>query len=71
MTFAVRLKFILNDRGITQKAFATRCGMSPNTIQRYIDGSRKPTEDSILVMAHCLCMSEEQFLEGVDNIGKK
>lgn len=60
--FNTRLKKILDDRGISQKDFADRIGVTEVSISRYMTGKRVPRATVIVNMANQLGVTTDYLL---------
>lgn len=49
--FAIRLKEIRKEKGLTQKQLASEIGASERGIQQYELGERKPAYDALITLA--------------------
>jgi len=57
------LKRELANRHMSQQEFATRCGLTPCTISRYMSGTRTPNTNVLRQMAAVLGVSVAFFFE--------
>ena len=62
--FCERFRQVLEDNGISQKAFAKKIGMSQGVINNYCTGKREPSLDALLLICKELGESAD-FLLGV------
>lgn len=67
MKFNKRLKMLRLEKGMTQKALATRLGVGRTTISEYESGNIVPKQDGLLLLAEILNVSVD-YLTGVSNI---
>lgn len=69
--FADKLKKLIKDRGMTQKAFAEKCNMPENTLRSYLSGNNKIGIENAIMLAQNLEMSlDELLLEKQENTAK-
>lgn len=52
--FAERLRSALRDRGMTQSGLAALTGLSPSAVGNYMTGRRRPSEETVGIMAAAL-----------------
>ena len=64
--FRERFKQILDEKGISQSAFAKRIGMSQGVINNYCTGKREPSLDTLVLISKELGESVD-FLLGVSD----
>lgn len=60
-TFGERLQAILDERGMTAYALATKAKLPRQSVYRFLNGSRLPAWDSVLAIADALGVSLDKF----------
>lgn len=50
-TIAERMAFVIRANGLTRSAAARKLGVSPQTLHWWLDKSRKPTVNSLILFA--------------------
>jgi transcriptional regulator with XRE-family HTH domain len=60
-TFGFRLRKLMRDRGMTIEVVAWRAGVHPNSVNKWIDGSRQPNFDVVCRLADALGCSLEDL----------
>lgn len=63
---SINLRRLLNEKGMTQRSFANKVGISEQTISRYINGDRLPDYDNIDLMANVLQVSVNELFKKND-----
>ena len=63
---SINLRRLLNEKGMTQRSFANKVGISEQTISRYINGDRLPDYDNIDLMANGLQVSVNELFKKND-----
>ncbi|MBQ9215563.1 MAG: ADP-ribosylglycohydrolase family protein [Prevotella sp.] len=58
-----RIKDLMDERGITSKELASKCGVSEMTIRRILDPSHNPTTDNVEKVAEALGVHEQYIYE--------
>ena len=62
--FAKNLKQLLYDRGLTQREFAEKTGITEGGVSRYIRGERSPQISQLYTMSRALrCTTDELIME--------
>ncbi len=64
-TFAQRLRFLIDDAGITQTELARKAGVSKSSISRYLKGDWEAKQDIVYAIAHSMGVNEA-WLMGYD-----
>lgn len=62
----LRITYILQKRGLTQKELSERVGVTQTVMSRYISGDRDPKPDMIANIATALHTTSD-FLLGIEN----
>lgn len=68
--FAVRLRMIRTERGLTQKQLAIEIGASERGIQQYELGERKPAFDALITLADFFDVSLD-YLVGRSDVAER
>ena len=63
----ITLKRIREDCGMTRKEVAEKVGLSERAIAQYEQGTRSPSIDTVLVLAHLYGESAEDIIVAVVN----
>lgn len=61
--FAERLKYLMQQRGLSQYQLAHLSGLSESTISKYINSDTKPNFNSILALAEALMVSPKDLFD--------
>jgi transcriptional regulator with XRE-family HTH domain len=61
-TLGDRLKYALEIRNMKQCDFAKKIGLTEVTMSRYINGTRKPKADTIVIICRTLGISSDWLL---------
>lgn len=62
--FRLVVTFLLEDKNMTQRALAEKMFIEESTLSRYLSGSRKPSLETIVMMAQILDVSADVLLLG-------
>lgn len=62
----MRLKDLLQEKGMTQRELADRTGLTEATISRYVNGTRRPRGEALLNIALTLGVTTDYLLEASD-----
>ena len=65
-SLSINLRRLLYKKGMTQRSFAKKVGVSEQTISRYINGERLPDYDTIDCMANALQVSVNELFKKND-----
>lgn len=65
-SFGDKLRALLEEKGLTQSAFAKSVGMERSELNRTINGKRQPKPHEIEWFAEALGMSVDELVEGVE-----
>lgn len=71
MAFSNTLKYLREEREITQKELAKACGLSPQCICNLEQGTRNPTGSTIVTLAKFLNVSSDYLLGLEDDFGAR
>lgn len=66
MAFSDTLKYLREEKGITQKELAKACNLSPQCICNLEQGTRNPTGSTVAVLATFFSVSSD-YLLGLEN----
>ena len=66
MELGTKVKFLMKEQGITQRALANEIGISPATVNRYVSGNREPSASLIKAFATIL-HTTPNYLLGVQS----
>lgn len=66
-TLGKRLEYALNSKGIKQCDFADKIGITEVTLSRYINGTRMPRADNIVLICRSLGISSDWLL-GISSV---
>lgn len=69
--FSVRLSAILKSRGMSQADLAAASGLTPSTINRYVNGNRVPSIEVAERISDALGVGPEVFAESLSAITAK
>ena len=61
-TFAERLQWLREKRGISRRVLSELCGLSKNMIARYERGDRSPNPDALIALADYFDVSVDYLL---------
>ena len=64
-----RIKYLRQQRGITQKQLAQAISVAPSTVGQYEQGSREPKMDILICIAKALNVSLDYLLTGEEYKG--
>ncbi len=67
MLISERIYKILEEKGITQKEFADRTGISQSTVSDWRRKGTNPSSDKILIICQVLGITPYELLEGTEN----
>ena len=65
-TLAGRLRRLLNERGLSQRAFAILAGLTPAAVNKYLTGARLPDAETLIKISKGLDVSVDYLLMGID-----
>ena len=65
-SLSINLRRLLDEKGMNQRSFAKKVGVSEQTISRYINGERLPDYDTIDWMANALQVSVNELFKKND-----
>lgn len=71
MTISERIFEILEDRGMSQKEFATKTGISQSSISDWKRKKTNPVSDKILIICDVLGVTPYELLAGTDGEGNR
>lgn len=65
--FGEKLKLALKQRGISQEELSRRTKISKGAIARYIDGSRSPVVENLILIAKSLNVGYDEIISWFEN----
>lgn len=69
MSFSIKLKELRIENGINQRELAKICGLSPQCISAFENGTNSPTVPSLLAISKALNVSTDYLLGRTDDLG--
>lgn len=61
-TFAIRLKYLLQEKGVKARHFSNKTGVSEGNVSRWISKNQKPTVDNLLAISKFFTPEEFYWL---------
>ena len=63
MSFGERLRALIEERGVTQKALAEQLNIAPSTISSYVQNTREPDFETLKRLAKCFDVTPDYLLD--------
>ena len=67
-TYAERIRFVMDEKGISQAELAKRTGLNKGAISSYLNNKYKPKQDAIYLLANALGVSEIWLMGLTENM---